>query len=149
MNAMDHEVNALRDDLHSGISDASKEANGCRYRIDISLYTTSELMVEYEYWCKRANEAWEEQKSEEARTISEWEQNVSDVMEMCNCNRFDAIYHILDGTIEGLGLSMDELEWDPDYFNYHVGLPYRFDFIRGEQAPYNKFSTSNAWRRTA
>ena len=149
MNAMDHVVKEMREDLHSGISDVSKEATGCRFRIDPSNYTTAELMAEYEYWCERAEAAWAEEKAREAAVVSEWEQTISATMAMCNCDRFDAVYHALDGAIESLKMSKEDIEWDPDYFCYLMGLPYRYDFIRGEQAPYNKFSTSNAWRRTA
>lgn len=70
------------DDLYGYISDASKEAQGFRFRVDVSGMTFAELEAECDYWSNQAAIAIEEEKEAEAFAVEEFKALVARTIEL-------------------------------------------------------------------
>lgn len=66
----DNVFEAYRSDLASYISDASKDANGWRYRFDADAMTTAELEAEADHWTKEVQYVIREEKAESEAQIA-------------------------------------------------------------------------------
>jgi hypothetical protein len=124
MNALIPTIAELKDDLYGYISDASKDAQGFRTRMDISDMTIEELMVEADYWEGRVIEAIEEDKIREAAAVKEFEETIAKIIGMGAGDRETAIRWM-----------KGDDEWyinDESYFEYSYGLPY--GYISGVKA---------------
>ena len=118
MNPVIPTIAELKDDLYGYISDASKDAQGFRTRMDISGMTIEQLMVEADYWESRVVEAIAEEREREAEAIVEFEKLVADTIAMGAGDRETAIRWLKSG---------DEWnEYDEGYFEYSYGLPYGY-----------------------
>jgi hypothetical protein len=116
------------EDAYSYISDASKDATGCRFRFDYTQYTLIQLLMQGDSWTMRVIDAIEESKREEALAVAEFEATVSTTIEMGAGDRATAIRWIKDAW------KHDESDdyFDASYFLYHHGLPYSYDIDKGE-----------------
>jgi hypothetical protein len=81
------EMSEFRNGIYGGISDASKEVMGVRYRLDISLMTTNELIEEYDKWCARIVEELEYEERAKQREAEEQERWIQQAMAMGAPNR--------------------------------------------------------------
>ena len=118
MNPVIPTIAELKDDLYGYISDASKDAQGFRTRMDISNMTIEELMVEADYWEGRVIEAIEEDSMREANAVKEFEETIAKLIDMGARDRDTAIRWM-----------REEDEWtqhDDNYFEYTYGLPYGY-----------------------
>lgn len=118
MNPVIPTIAELKDDLYGYISDASKDAQGFRTRMDISGMTIEELMVEADYWEGRVIEAIEDERAHEKEAVAEFEQLVADTINMGAGDRETAI--------RWLKSSDEWYENDESYFEYSWGLPYGY-----------------------
>lgn len=118
MNPVIPTIAELKDDLYGYISDASKDAQGFRTRMDISGMTIEELMVEADYWEGRVIEAIEDERAREKEAVAEFEQLVADTINMGAGDRETAI--------RWLKSSDEWYENDESYFEYSWGLPYGY-----------------------
>lgn len=75
-------VEAYYDELCSIISDASKDACGIRIRNDRSQMSFAELEEELAHWCKRAQEAYEEEQEREAELVEEFKALIQTTIEL-------------------------------------------------------------------
>ena len=118
MNPVIPTMQELKDDLYSYISDASKDAQGFRTRMDISGMTIEQLMVEADYWEGRVIEAIEEDRAREAEAVIEFEKLIADTIELGAADRETAI--------RWLKANDEYNEYDEGYFEYTYGLPYGY-----------------------
>lgn len=109
-------IQALKEDLYNFISDASKDAQGFRARIDISTKTVEDLRELASYWSEAAGHAFAEEREAQEARIADFEQEVQAMMAE-GADRDRAIRWILD--------SRNLLD-EPDvgYVEYSLGLPY-------------------------
>ena len=70
------------DELYSYISDASKEANGCRYRFDHTGMTFAQLEAECDYWTAQAQIAIDEERVMADRAVEEFKALVQQTIDM-------------------------------------------------------------------
>lgn len=130
---MKHEAHVveLKEDLYSWISDAAKDATGTRSvaRLDIHEHTVAELEELATYWSDRACEAIDEQRRMEDRFIAEWEEVLTDIMELTGVDRVSAIAIAAEPFVaeDEYILVMDGA------LNHALGIPYSYDWIRGER----------------
>ena len=73
---------AYCEDLYSYISDASKDAQGVRFRMDISGMTFAELEAECDYWSNQVAIAIEEEKYYADLAVAEFKALVARTIEM-------------------------------------------------------------------
>ena len=75
-------MQSYSDELYGYISDASKEAQGFRFRVDVSGMTFAELEAECDYWYNQAAIANEEEKEAEAFAVEEFKALVARTIEL-------------------------------------------------------------------
>lgn len=68
--------------LYSYISDASKEATGCRYRFDHTEMTFAQLEAECDYWSKQVEVAIDEEKEYTDKAVEEFKALVQQTIEL-------------------------------------------------------------------
>lgn len=73
---------AFADDLYSYISDASKEANGCRYRFDHTGMTFAQLEAECDYWSEQVEITIAEEKEWTDKAVEEFKALVQQTTEL-------------------------------------------------------------------
>ena len=73
-------IQAHVNECHSWISDASKEAQGFRDRMDVSNLTFEQLDAECEYWADAANAAAEEEAIFKAECVEEFKKLVQETI---------------------------------------------------------------------
>lgn len=125
---MNHEAHviALKEDLYSFISDASKDANGCRRRLDISEYTVAELEELCDFYAAAASRAAEEERAREAAAEARFEKTVASLIESGAGDRATAVRWIRDAYSES------DLAYGDDYIKYSLGVSYRYDLEHGD-----------------
>ena len=82
---------AYAEELYSYISDASKDAQGFRHRMDISGMTFAQLEAECNYWSNQVAIAIEQEKEESAMAIEEFKALIQSTIEMGACNEETAL----------------------------------------------------------
>jgi hypothetical protein len=117
------DLDALKDDLYQFISDASKDATGCRLRLDITHMTVEELQAEADYWSARAQEACEDELARQADAIAAFEASVRSAIECGAPTRADAIRWLWEGFKAS---DPDMAAYGPEAFDHAHGLPYAF-----------------------
>lgn len=133
----DGHVAVLKDDLYTYISDASKDANGCRTRLDVSEYSIAELEELCEYYSKAVAIAIDEEERSHVLAVEEFEANIANVIECGAGDRETAIRWFRDANKD---------EWYGDEsLRYKLGLPWDFDFDHGDR----DFFKREALRREA
>ena len=70
------------ENLYSYISDASKEANGCRYRFDHTGMTFAQLEAECDYWSAQAQIAIDEERAMADKAVEEFKALVQQTIEL-------------------------------------------------------------------
>ena len=70
------------ENLYSYISDASKEANGCRYRFDHAGMTFAQLEAECDYWSKQAQITIDEERAIADQVVEEFKALVQQTIEL-------------------------------------------------------------------
>ena len=75
-------MQAYVDECCSWISDASKDAQGFRYRIDPTNLTFADLDAECDYWSQAASTAIDEEKVREAEYVEEFKALVQRTIEL-------------------------------------------------------------------
>jgi hypothetical protein len=70
------------DEMYSYISDASKEANGCRYRFDHTGMTFAQLEAECDYWSAQAQIAIDEERAIADQVVKEFKALVQQTIEL-------------------------------------------------------------------
>jgi hypothetical protein len=70
------------EELYSYISDASKEANGCRYRFDHTGMTFAQLEAECDYWTKQVEVTIAEEKVYTDKAVEEFKALVQQTIDM-------------------------------------------------------------------
>lgn len=70
------------ENLYSYISDASKEANGCRYRFDHTGMTFDQLEAECDYWSKQAQITIDEERAIADQVVEEFKALVQQTIEL-------------------------------------------------------------------
>lgn len=70
------------EDLYSWISDASKDAQGFRHRMDISGMTFAELEAECEYWENQVDISIQYEKEQSDRAVKEFKALVARTIEL-------------------------------------------------------------------
>lgn len=118
------------EETYGYISDASKDATGCRFRFDYTQYTLVQLEMQADAWTIRVIDAIEEQKQDEARAMATFEKTVATTIELGARDRATAIRWITDAWKDG-----QDGHFDTGYFLYHHGLPYSYDIHKGEINP--------------
>ena len=73
---------AHADELYSYISDASKEANGCRYRFDHTGMTFAQLEAECDYWSAQAQITIDEERAMADKAVEEFKALVQQTIEL-------------------------------------------------------------------
>jgi hypothetical protein len=73
-------IQAHVDECHSWISDASKDAQGFRCRMDVSNLTFEQLDAECDYWADAANAAADEEAILEAECVEEFKKLVQETI---------------------------------------------------------------------
>ena len=68
--------------LYSYISDASKEANGCRYRFDHTGMTFAQLEAECDYWSAQAQITIDEERAIADQVVEEFKALVQQTIEL-------------------------------------------------------------------
>ena len=69
---------AYADELYGYISDASKDVNGCRFRMDISGMTFAELEAECDFWSNQVEQEIAAEKAYEEETLKAFMQYAPD-----------------------------------------------------------------------
>lgn len=110
-----------REDILQHISDLTKDATGCRVRLDFAAMTDEELQREYHYWSKAAEEACEQDRRHEAECRVEWEARLARLIETGAGSRATAIRW----DMQAMGCDSR----DVDGYCYHCGLSY--DMVNG------------------
>lgn len=127
----DAHVVELKEEIYSVISDASKDATGCRMRYDIREYTVAELWDLEDQWVRAAIEACNAEEAQLQRNITEWEEHIAEVMELCNVDRIAAIAIAVEPyvsyEVETFG------QFDEGTVCWQLGLPYSYDWVRAER----------------
>ena len=70
------------DEMYSYISDASKEANGCRYRFDHTGMTFAQLEAECDYWSAQAQITIDEERTMADQVVEEFKALVQQTIEL-------------------------------------------------------------------
>jgi len=70
---------AYADELYGYISDASKDVNGCRFRMDISGMTFAELEADCDYWSNLIEQDIAAEKAYEEATLKAFMQYAPDL----------------------------------------------------------------------
>lgn len=118
-------VELLKDVLYSEISDASKDANGFRTRLDVTEYSVKELEDLADYYWKAASEAADEDERAYVRNIEKFESNISNVIASGAGDRETAIRWFRDANKDS---------WMGDEsIRYELGLPWSYDFDHGDR----------------
>ena len=118
-------VDTLKDVLYSEISDASKDANGFRTRLDVSEYSVKELEDLADYYWKAASEAADEDERAYVRAIAKFEANIASVIASGAGDRETAIRWFRDANADA---------WMGDEpIRYALGLPWDYDFDHGDR----------------
>jgi len=118
-------VDTLKDVLYSEISDASKDANGFRRRLDVSEYSVAELEELADYYWKAASEAAAEDERAYARAIEKFEANIASVIAAGAGDRETALRWFRDANADA---------WMGDEsIRYALGLPWDYDFDHGDR----------------
>lgn len=129
----------LKELIYSDISDDSKTATGCRMRYDISQYTVAELYALAASWYRSAVSSINEEHERENECIAEWEEHLSIVQEMMHIDRVSAIAI----AVEPYAAEDEDVLYDGYTLNYRLGLPYSYDWIRGERKVWRQVAASH------
>ena len=121
----DAHVDALKDVLYSAISDASKDANGFRTRLDVSEYSVAELEDLCDYYFKAASEAADEEAAAQDRAVAKFEANIASVIASGAGDRETAIRWFRDANADDM--------YGDESIRYHLGLPWSYDFDHGDR----------------
>ena len=70
------------EEMYSYISDASKEANGCRYRFDHTGMTFAQLEDECDYWSTQAQIAIDEERAMADKAVEDFQALVQQTIEL-------------------------------------------------------------------
>jgi hypothetical protein len=125
MNNHDAHVELLKQDLYSFISDASKDANGSRRRLNVQDYTVVELEELADYYSEQAQFEAERQEREYVRRIAHFEKMITSVIENGAGNRETAIRWFRDANKDS---------WMGDEsIRFDLGLPWDYDFDYGDR----------------
>lgn len=112
-------VEEMKQDLCSYISDASKDAWGFRSRLDYSQYTVVQLEMIADEWTVRVQEAIDEENRWHLARQRQLEELIERTIEMGAGDRITAMRWILDGEADEWGF----YGWDD--------IEYRFGVIYG------------------
>jgi hypothetical protein len=118
----DNIFEAAREELHSYISDTSKEVQGFRHRIDASSMTFAELQAEADYWTAQAEVAIRETRARQAMAVVDFEETVQKCIKLGAGDRATAIRWIRDQFAGE----------DDSYIRWELQLPYDFNLETGE-----------------
>lgn len=116
-----------RQDLYQYISDASKDAVGCRMRYDISEMTNQELEELCEYWSDRVVEAINEEAAIQAECRVEFEKLVQDTINSGAGDRATAIRWLMAAEDES------DQWYGEEYFVYTYNLGSNYDIHTGAE----------------
>jgi hypothetical protein len=118
-------VDLLKDVLYSEISDASKDAQGFRTRLDVTEYSVADLFDLADYYWKAASEAADEDERAYVRAIAKFEANIASVIASGAGDRETAIRWFRDANKDS---------WMGDEsIRYELGLPWSYDFDHGDR----------------
>jgi hypothetical protein len=118
-------VIAVKEDLYSFISDASKDATGRRVRFNAYEMSIADLEAEADYYSKAAADECDRQEAEYVRAIAHFEMMINSVIENGAGDRETAIRWFRDA-------NKDDMHGD-DSARYHLGLPWNYDFDHGDR----------------
>lgn len=137
---MNHEAHviALKEDLYSFISDASKDANGSRRRLDISEYTVAELRDLADYYSEAAAAECRRIEREERAAEARFEKTVANLIESGAGDRETAVRWIRDAYSES------DLAYGDDYIKYSLGVSYSYDLDHGDRNYYERKAAAAA-----
>ena len=88
---------AYAEELYSYISDASKDAQGFRHRMDISGMTFAQLEAECDYWSDQVAITIAYEKEEKARAVEEFKALVQRTIEMGAGDEQTALRWLIQG----------------------------------------------------
>jgi hypothetical protein len=123
----DGHVIALKEDLYSFISDASKDANGTRRRLNIHEYTVAELEDLCDYYSKAAAEECAREERAHRAAEARFEKRVANLIECGAGDRATAIRWIRDAHREDAWCDLDEC------IRYALGLSWSYDLDHGDR----------------
>jgi hypothetical protein len=118
-------VIAVKEDLYSFISDASKDATGSRRRFNCYEMSIADLEEMAAFYSDAAVEEGERQEREYVRRIAHFEMMITSVIENGAGDRETAIRWFRDA-------NKDDMYGD-DSARYHLGLPWNYDFDHGDR----------------
>lgn len=137
---MNHEAHviALKEDLYSFISDASKDAYGSRRRLDISEYTVAELEELAAYYSDAAAEECRRIEREERAAEARFEKTVANLIESGAGDRATAVRWIRSAYSES------DLAYGDEYIKYSLGVSYSYDLDHGDRDFYKRQAANAA-----
>jgi hypothetical protein len=109
-------------EMRQTISDLSKAAFGFRVRKDYAAMSDEQLVAEYDYFLKAAQETFAREEEEEKEAVKRWESELASIMEAGASSRSQAIkWHAASvGEVE-------DFQHDPGYYCFECGIPYSFE----------------------
>jgi len=132
-------MDEYREDLYEWISDASKDATGCRMRYDISLYSNQELLALADSWQAQAEEQMLEEAEMKVQDLITFEKLITDTIECGAGDRETAIRWLVEA------MDDNDMEYGFDMFAYRHNLPDNYDALTGK----TKVWEDGAWRVAA
>jgi hypothetical protein len=137
----DGHVIALKEDLYSFISDASKEANGCRRRLNIHEYTVAELEDLADYYAKAANDEAEREEARQEYAIEKFEAAIARIIECGAGDRETAVRWFRDAHFAD-----DEMGrmYGDERICYDLGLPFSYDLDHADRKRYEREAAARA-----
>lgn len=123
----DAHVDLLKQDLYSYISDASKDANGSRRRLNVQDYTVAELEDLCDYYSEQVSIAIDEDERRHAAAEAKFEENIASLIEAGAGSRETAIRWIREAHADDAWCDLDEC------IRYALGLSWSYDLDHGDR----------------
>lgn len=123
----DAHVDTLKQDLYTYISDASKDAFGCRVRLNVAEYSIEQLEAMCEYYSNKVGEAIDREEEEHHRAMVRFEARVLNLIACGAGNRETAVRWIREAHEADAWCDLDEC------IRYALGLPWNYDLDHGDQ----------------
>lgn len=120
-------VIAVKEDLYSFISDASKDATGRRVRFNAYEMSIADLEAQAAYYSDAAVAEGERQEAEYVATIAKFEKSIADVVANGAGNRETAIRWMREARESDMMYRGDES------LRYELGLPWDYDFDHADR----------------
>jgi hypothetical protein len=134
----DGHVIALKEDLYSFISDASKDAYGSRRRLNIHEYTVAELEELCDYYSAEAAAECERENAAQLEAEARFEKTIANLIESGAGDRETAVRWIRDAQED------HDRAYGDDYIKYSLGLSYSYDLDHGDRNYYERKAAAAA-----